>query len=50
MADGLTDAQVAGSLHLSPRTVGGHLGSIYGKLEVPSRAAAVKKAAELGLI
>jgi len=50
VADGLTDGQVAGRLHISPRTVGRHLGSIYKKLGVPSRAAAAKKAVEQSLI
>jgi DNA-binding CsgD family transcriptional regulator len=50
VADGLTDGQVARDLHISPRTVGGHLGSIYKKLDVPSRAAAAKMAVERGVI
>jgi ATP/maltotriose-dependent transcriptional regulator MalT len=50
VAEGLTDGQVARKLHISPRTVGRHLGSIYKKLEVPSRAAAARKAVERGLI
>lgn len=50
VAEGLTDAGVAERLYLSPRTVGHHLGAIYRKLEVPSRAAAVKRAYDLGLI
>lgn len=50
MAEGLTDAQVAGRLYISPRTVGQHLRSIYRKLGVPSRTAAARRADELGLI
>jgi len=50
VAEGLTDSGVAGRLYLSPRTVGHHLGTIYRKLGVPSRAGAVKKAGKLGLI
>jgi non-specific serine/threonine protein kinase len=50
VAEGLTDARVAGRLHLSPRTVGRHLESVYRKLGVSSRTAAVKKAGELGLL
>ncbi len=50
VAEGLTDGQVARKLHISPRTVGRHLGSIYKKLDVPSRAAAAKKAVEQDLI
>jgi predicted ATPase/DNA-binding CsgD family transcriptional regulator len=49
-AEGLTDGQVARELHISPRTVGRHLGSIYKKLGVPSRAAATKMAVKHGLI
>jgi DNA-binding CsgD family transcriptional regulator len=49
-AEGLTDGQVARELHISPRTVGRHLGSIYRKLGVPSRAAATKMAVKHGLI
>lgn len=37
-------------LYLSPRTVGQHLRSIYRKLGVPTRAAAVKAAVERSLI
>ncbi len=40
VAQGLTDAQVAECLSLSPRTVGRHLASIYSKLGVSSRMAA----------
>jgi non-specific serine/threonine protein kinase len=50
VAEGLTDAKVADRLYLSPRTVGQHLRSIYRKLGVPSRAAAVREAVERGLI
>jgi DNA-binding NarL/FixJ family response regulator len=50
VAQGLTDPQVAERLYLSPRTVGHHLTSIYRKLGVPSRAAAVREATERGLI
>jgi predicted ATPase/DNA-binding CsgD family transcriptional regulator len=50
VAEGLTDPQVAQRLYLSPRTVGQHLRSIYQKLGVPSRAAAVKEALGRGLI
>jgi predicted ATPase/DNA-binding CsgD family transcriptional regulator len=50
VAEGLTDGQVAQRLYISRRTVGRHLGSIYKKLGVPSRAAAAKEAVEQGLI
>lgn len=50
VAEGLTNAEVAEKLFLSPRTVGHHLRTIYRKLRVPSRAAAAKAALERGLI
>jgi DNA-binding CsgD family transcriptional regulator len=40
VATGMTDAQVAEQLFLSPRTISKHLESIYGKLNVNSRTAA----------
>lgn len=40
VADGMTDAQIASQLYLSPRTVSKHLQSIYRKIEVTSRSAA----------
>jgi ATP/maltotriose-dependent transcriptional regulator MalT len=50
VAEGLTDARVAEGLYISPRTVGFHLRSIYRKLGVPSRAAAVREATKRDLI
>jgi len=50
VAEGLTNPQMAERLYLSPRTVGQHLRSIYRKLGVPSRAAAVREASERGLV
>jgi DNA-binding CsgD family transcriptional regulator len=50
VAGGLTNPQVASRLYLSPRTVGQHLRSVYRKLGVPSRAAAVREASDRGLI
>lgn len=49
VAKGLTDAQVAEQLVLSPRTVSTHLTSIYGKLGISSRSAATRFAVEQGL-
>ena len=49
VAEGLTDAQVAERLFLSPRTVTTHLSSIYNKLGVSSRNAATRFALEHGL-
>jgi len=50
VARGLTDAQVAGQLVLSPRTVNAHLRSIYSKLNVTSRTAATRYAVEHHLV
>jgi DNA-binding CsgD family transcriptional regulator len=49
VAQGLTDAEVAERLFLSPRTVGQHLRSVYNKLGVSSRTAATRFAVEHGL-
>jgi ATP/maltotriose-dependent transcriptional regulator MalT len=49
VAEGLTNAQVAQRLFLSPRTVQRHLNSIYHKLGVSSRVAATRFALEHGL-
>ncbi len=50
VAQGLSDAQVAEQLVISPRTVNWHLTSIYSKLGVSSRAAATRYAIEHRLI
>ncbi len=50
VAQGLTDAQVAQELRLSPHTISKHLHSIYGKLNINSRSAATRIALEQGLI
>jgi DNA-binding CsgD family transcriptional regulator len=49
VARGLTNAQVANELFISPRTVNRHLNSVYHKLGVGSRAAAARFAAQHGL-
>jgi DNA-binding NarL/FixJ family response regulator len=49
VAAGLTNAEVAAELALSPRTVEQHLRSIYNKLGVSSRTAATRFAVEQGL-
>jgi DNA-binding NarL/FixJ family response regulator len=46
IAQGLTDAQVAEKLGISPRTVNFHLTSIYRKIQVSSRSAATRYAIE----
>jgi non-specific serine/threonine protein kinase len=50
VANGMTSAQVAGELFISPNTVNRHLSSIYGKLGVSSRAAATRFATEHNLV
>jgi DNA-binding NarL/FixJ family response regulator len=50
VAQGLTDAQVAEQLVISPRTVNWHLTSIYSKIQVSSRAAATRYAIEHKLV
>ncbi len=49
VAVGMTSAQIAKELYLSPRTVETHITSIYHKLGVSSRAAATRFALEHGL-
>jgi DNA-binding NarL/FixJ family response regulator len=48
VASGLTDAQVAGRLVISPRTVSTHLSAIYRKLGVTTRSEAAHFAAGHG--
>ena len=50
VAQGLTDAQVAEQLVISPHTVNAHLKSIYSKIGVPSRSAATRYAIEHQLL
>ena len=49
VAAGLTNAQAAERLYLSPRTVAAHLRRIYDKLGTSSRAEAVRFALAHGL-
>jgi DNA-binding CsgD family transcriptional regulator len=49
VAAGLTNAQVAKQLVISPRTVQTHLSSIYHKLDISSRSAATRYAIKHGL-
>ena len=46
IAQGLSNAQVAEELSISPRTVNTHLTAIYGKIGVASRSAATRYAIE----
>ena len=50
VAQGLTDTRVAERLVISPRTVQGHMRSIYNKIHVNSRAAATRFAIEHKLV
>ena len=50
VAQGMTDAQVAERLVISPRTVNTHLTSIYGKIGVSSRSEATRYALEQRLV
>lgn len=50
VAQGMSDAQVAEKLVISPRTVNWHLTSIYSKIQVNSRSAATRYAVEHRLI
>jgi pimeloyl-ACP methyl ester carboxylesterase/DNA-binding CsgD family transcriptional regulator len=50
VAQGLSDAQIADRLVLSPHTVHRHVANILAKLRVPTRAAAAVAAARAGLL
>ncbi len=43
VAEGLTDTQIAARLHLSAKTVNHHVGAVLTKLDVHTRAEAVRK-------
>ena len=49
VAEGLSNAQVAERLYVTPRTVNAHLTAVYSKLGVTSRSAAVRFALDHGL-
>lgn len=49
LASGHRTAAIAGQLFLSPKTVSNHMTSIFAKLEVADRAAAIVRARESGL-
>jgi DNA-binding CsgD family transcriptional regulator len=50
VASGLSDAEIAGRLFLSPHTVHRHVANVRTKLRLPSRAAAVAHATRAGLL
>jgi DNA-binding NarL/FixJ family response regulator len=50
VANGLSNRQIADELFLSPATVKRHVANILGKLGLHSRAAAVARTRELGLL
>jgi DNA-binding CsgD family transcriptional regulator len=50
LANGLSRIETAEQLTISPRTVDAHLRSIYGKLNISSRAAALRYVREHHLI
>lgn len=49
LAEGATNREIAGRLHLSPHTVKEHASSLYRKLGARNRAEAVRRAERLGL-
>jgi DNA-binding NarL/FixJ family response regulator len=50
MARGATNAEIASSLHVAEATVKTHVGSIFTKLDVRDRAAAIVFAYDHGVI
>ena len=50
VAQGLSDAQIAERLVISPHTVHRHVANILAKLRLPTRAAAAAAAARAGLL
>jgi LuxR family maltose regulon positive regulatory protein len=50
LASRLTTTEIAGALFVSPNTLKSHMKSIYRKLDVNSRADAVREGQALGLI
>lgn len=50
VAEGFSNHEISARLHLSETTVKSHLARLYGKLDVPSRTAAVARARALGLL
>ena len=50
IGDGLSNAEIAQKLYLSPNTLKAHTQNIYSKLDVHSRMQAVNRAKELSII
>jgi DNA-binding NarL/FixJ family response regulator len=50
LTEGGSDREIADALSISPRTVGGHVTNLLGKLEVRSRSAAAAYAIRLGVL
>jgi DNA-binding NarL/FixJ family response regulator len=50
VAEGMTNQQIAETLYISPRTVDMHVSNVLSELGCRSRAEAVHKASELGLL
>ncbi len=50
LVEGLTQAQIARQLAISPRTVGTHIQNLLGKLDVHSRAQAVALAHRMDFV
>ena len=49
VAQGRRNAAIAAALGMAPKTVANHLSSIFGKLQVPDRSAAIVRARDGGL-
>jgi DNA-binding NarL/FixJ family response regulator len=50
VAQGLSDKEAASALGLSEHTIHRHISNVLNKLDVPTRAAAVARAAQRGLL
>jgi DNA-binding CsgD family transcriptional regulator len=50
LGDGLTNAEIAGRLFISPKTVGHHVSAVLAKMGAPTRKSAVSRAVQLGLV